>query len=139
VRQATAAGDTAVLGSKFRDLRGRKELNYTQQDAKDIIDRNTAEDNSAFMRVAERIVQQQDAALSNPGTLRAAIPEQGRVLTFKRSVVVEKLIDSKEDLKIDLRANAVRPASWAVRSLILLATLAVFAVLGVVGLRLRGD
>src|SRR5207302_5458308 len=96
VRQAAYSGDPGVLGGKFRDLRGRKEVNYTQQDAKDILDRNTADDNSAFMRVAERIVQQQDAAISSPGALRATIPEQGRILTFKRSVVVDKLIDSKE-------------------------------------------
>jgi hypothetical protein len=138
VRQAAASGDTAVLGSKFRDLRGRKELNYSQQDAKDIIDRNTADDNSAFMRVAERIVQQQDAALSNPGTLRAAIPEQGRVLTFKRSVVVDRLINSKEDLKIGLKAKAVGPGSWGKRVVILLGTAMAFGILGVAGMRVRG-
>jgi hypothetical protein len=34
------------------------------QDAKDIIDRNTADDNAAYyMRLAERIIQQQDAAV----------------------------------------------------------------------------
>jgi hypothetical protein len=137
VRQAAASGDTAVLGSKFRDLRGRKELNYSQQDAKDIIDRNTADDNSAFMRVAERIVQQQDAALSNPGTLRAAIPEQGRVLTFKRSVVVDRLINSKEDLKIGLKAKAAGPGSWGKRVVILLGTAMAFGILGVAGMRVR--
>ena len=72
VRQAAAAGDTAALGGKFRDLRGRKEVNYTQQDAKEIIDRNTADDNAAYMRLAERLIQQQDAAVSSP----AGIPRQ---------------------------------------------------------------
>jgi hypothetical protein len=52
VRQASASGDTAALGGKFRDLRARKEVTYTQQDAKDIIDRNTADDNPANMRIA---------------------------------------------------------------------------------------
>ena len=137
VRQAAASGDTAVLGNKFRDLRGRKELNYTQQDAKDMIDRNTADDNNAFMRVAERIVQQQDAALSNPGTLRAAVPQQGRVLTFKRSVVVDQLINAKEDLKIGLKAKAASAASWPMRWLILFACFGVFGglVAGVRGMR----
>ena len=97
VRQAAAAGDTAALGGKFRDLRGRKEVNYTQQDAKDIIDRNTADDNAAYMRLAERIIQQQDAAVSSPAAIRASIPEQGRVLTFKRAVVVDTWADLKFD------------------------------------------
>ena len=72
-------------------------MNYTQQDAKDIIDRNTADDNAAFMRLAERLIQQQDAAVSSPSALRASIPEQGRVLTFKRSVVVDSSMGGFED------------------------------------------
>ena len=39
----------------MRELRNRKEMNYTQQDAKDIIDINTADENAAFMRLAEPI------------------------------------------------------------------------------------
>ena len=89
------------------DLRGAKDANYTQQDAKDIIDRNTADDNSAFMRVAERIVQQQDAAISSPTALRASIPEQGRVLTFKRAV----LVDPWAVLRINLKTTAATAAS----------------------------
>jgi hypothetical protein len=115
VRQASALGDSGAPGGKFRDLRGRKELNYTQQDAKDMIDRNSADDNSAFMRLAERIIQQQDAAVSSPAAIRANIPEQGRVLTFKRAVVV----DAWADLKLNLRAIAARSASWSLRAFIL--------------------
>jgi len=117
--RAAAAGDTAALGGKFRDLRGRKELTYTQQDAKDIIDRNTADDNAAYMRLAERIIQQQDAAVSSPAAIRASIPEQGRVLTFKRAVVV----DTWADLEIRLEATAAKAASWGVRVIILAASL----------------
>jgi hypothetical protein len=123
VRQATAAGDPAALGGKFRDLRGRKEVNYTQQDAKDIIDRNTADDNAAYMRLAERIIQQQDAAVSSPAAIRANIPEQGRVLTFKRAVVV----DTWANLKLHLTATAAKAASWGVRVLILVASLLILA------------
>ena len=117
VRQAAAVGDTAALGGKFRDLRGRKEVTYTQQDAKDIIDRNTADDNAAYMRLAERIIQQQDAAVSSPAAIRASIPEQGRLLTFQRAVVV----DTWADLELRLKATAVKAASWGVRVLILIA------------------
>jgi hypothetical protein len=127
VRQAATAGDSAALGAKFRDLRGRKELSYTQQDAKDMIDRNTADDNAAFMRLAERLIQQQDAAVSSPAAIRASIPDQGRVLTFKRSVVVDAMIGKPEELKIDLQIAAAKPASWSVRVLILGGTLLVLA------------
>ena len=115
VRQTDAAGDGAALGAKFRDLRSRKEMNYTQQDAKDIIQRNSADENDAFMKLAQRLIQQQDAAVSSPATLRASIPEQSRVLTFKRAVVVDRWAD----LKLLLKASAARAASWSVRFLIL--------------------
>ena len=71
VRQAAAGGESAPLTGKLRDLHNRKEANYTQQDAKDIIDRNTADDNAAFMRLAERLIQQQDAAVSAPAPAQA--------------------------------------------------------------------
>ncbi len=115
VRQS---GD-ATLGAKFRDLRGQKELAYTQQDAKDMIDRNSAEDNAAYLRLAERLIQQQDAAVTAPASIRASVPEQGRVLTFKRAVVV----DPWADLQIALRAGAARAASWNIRLLILVCIL----------------
>jgi hypothetical protein len=124
VRQTDAAGDAAALGAKFRDLRSRKEMNYTQQDAKDIIERNSADENDAFMNLAQRLIQQQDAAVSSPATLRASIPEQSRVLTFKRAVVVDRWAD----LKLAIKASAARAASWGVRLMILGGTLLVLAV-----------
>src|SRR6185503_6839716 len=67
--------------------------NYTQQEAKQIMDSNSADDNAALMRLAERLVQQQDAALPAPTAIRAAIPEQGRMLTFRRAVQVRTWAD----------------------------------------------
>jgi hypothetical protein len=126
VRQAAAAGDTAVLGGRFRDLRGGKDLNYTQQDAKQIIDRNTADDNAAAMRLAEKLIQQQDAAVPAATAICANIPQQGRVLTFQRAVAVNR----EADLRIGLEASAVRVASWGVRVLILAVTLVLLAMFG---------
>ncbi|HXP61108.1 MAG TPA: hypothetical protein VN829_11485 [Dongiaceae bacterium] len=119
VRQAATTGDAAALGPKFRGGHGGKEVNYTQQDAKAIIDRNTADDNAAFMRLAERLIQQQDAAVSAPAALRVSIPQQGRVLTFKRAVAV----DPGADLNLRLRAVPSQPASPWTRALILGGTL----------------
>jgi hypothetical protein len=93
-------------------------VNYTQQDAKAIIDRNSADDNAAYMRLAERLIQQQDAAVSSASALRANIPDQGRVLTFKRAVVVDK----EADLRIGIEAASVQVASGTVRIQILVAT-----------------
>lgn len=125
VRQAAAAGDTAVLGSRFRDLRGAKNLNYTQQDAKGIIDRNSADDNAATLRLAEKLIQQQDAAVTTAAAIRANIPQQGRVLTFQRSVAVDK----EADLRIELQTNTGRVASWGMRGAILAGIFAAFGLI----------
>jgi hypothetical protein len=121
VRQATAAGDTAALGGRFRDLRGAKDVNYTQQDARQINERNSPDENTAYVRLAEKLIQQQDAAVASPTAIRANIPEQGRVLTFQRAVAV----DPQADLQIGLKASAVKAASGGVRGLILALTLLV--------------
>jgi len=126
VRQAAVTGDDAAPAGKLRDLRGRKEVNYTQQDAKAIIDRNSAEENAVFMRLAQRLIQQQDAAVGSATAIRAAIPEQGRLLTFKRAVVV----DQWADLRIGLEASATKAASWGMRILILVVTAFVLGAFG---------
>jgi hypothetical protein len=123
VRQAANAGNTAALGN-LRDVRGEKDLDYTQQDAKQIIERNNAEDNAATMKLAEKLIQQQDAAITTAAAIRANIPQQGRMLTFQRSVAVDK----EADLHIGLEASAAKAASWGVRGVILGLTFAVLAV-----------
>jgi hypothetical protein len=126
VRQAALTGDGAAPAGKLSDGYGRKEVNYTQQDAKAIIDRNTAEENAALMRLAQRLIQQQDAAVSSSASVRAAIPEQGRLLTFKRSVAV----DTWADLQIGVKASAARVASGSVKILILVGTALVMGLFG---------
>jgi len=125
VRQATSANDTSALSGKLRGLSGKKGVNYTQQDAKEIIDRNSADDNAAYMRLAERLIQQQDAAVSSASALRANIPDEGRVLTFKRAVVVDK----EADLRIGIEAASVRLASGTTRVQILVGTLVLLGVI----------
>jgi len=107
------------IASKLRGA--RKEANYTQQEVKQLQERNTAADNAAFARLAERLVQQQDAAVTNPATIRAHVPEQGRLITFSRSVAV----DTRADLQINLETQAVKHAGWFTR----LAMLAAVAIL----------
>ena len=138
VRQATASastGEPIALGARFRDLRERKEINYTQQDAKDIIDRNTKDDNDAYMRVAERLIQQQDAAVSSATPIRASIPNEGRTLTFKRAVEV----NPDADLNISLRATAISTGSWGLRLALLAGTMLALALLAWIARRPRSQ
>jgi hypothetical protein len=125
VRQSAAAGEAAPAPGNLKELRARKDLAYTQQEAKQIIDANTADDNAALMRLAERIIQQQDAAVTAPMAIRASIPQQGRLLTFRRTVQ----IDTTADLSISLQATAKRAASLGLRAGILGVLFAGFVVL----------
>src|SRR5581483_10004388 len=118
VRQAAAAGEPEVLAGKWRDLRDGKDVNYTQDDARAMLDRNTADENAAFMRLAERLIQQQDAAVSSPAVIRANVPREGRLLTFKRSVVV----DTWADLNIGLKARATGASSATMGMVVLIVT-----------------
>ena len=110
VRQATVNGPGGA-GGKLLALRDKAGANYTQQDAKQIIDNNSADENAALMKLAGRLIQQQDAAMASPAVIRANVPEQGRLLTFKRSVVV----DGWADLNIGLQTRSVSDVSWRQR------------------------
>jgi len=134
VRQAAVSGGGAA-GGKLSELRNDKEGNYTQQDAQRIIDNNSAAENAAFMKLAERLIQQQDAAVASAGTIRANIPEQGRLLTFKRAVVV----DTWADLGIHLLTRTAQVASGTVRLLILTLTGLILVGLGLLVRRLATD
>jgi hypothetical protein len=106
-------------------LRGHKAINYTQQQAKQIIEGASADDNAALMRLAERLIQQQDAAVSSPTAIRASIPKQGRLLTFHRTVQVS----TWADLRIGLEASVKRAASSGGKFAILAVTFVFFAAL----------
>ncbi len=125
MRQAAVAGEAGGFATTLRGLRGGKDLNYSQQEVKDLLDRNTADENAAFTHLAERLIQQQDAAVSSPSVLHASIPQEGRTLTFKRSV----LVDPWSDLKISLAASAAGGASSSLRFLILICALILFGLL----------
>lgn len=135
VHQAATAGEAPPPASKLREQQGRKELLYTQQDAKDLFVRNSAADNDAFMKLAERIIQQQDAVVASPAAIRANIPEQGRVLTFKRSVV----IDPWANLDIGLEAASSSGFSWGWRFLVAVVVFVALAVFTAAGRAFRLD
>ncbi len=125
VRQSAAGGEAAATPGNLKELRNRKEVNYTQQEAKQLIDANTADDNAALMRLAERLVQQQDAAVPNPTAISATIPQQGRMLTFRRTVQV----DTWADLRLGLQIRTLQTASTGLRLAIIGIIFAGFALL----------
>ena len=63
--------------------------------------------------------------MSNPAVIQASIPEQGRLLTFSRSVAV----DNWADLEIGLEVRATTSAGWFKRILILAGCALVLALL----------
>jgi hypothetical protein len=132
VRQASVAGTPNAAGGGLSELRNNKNANYTQKEAQRIIDNNSADENAAFMKLAQRLIQQEDAAVANPAVIRANIPEQGRLLTFKRAVVV----DTWADLNIGIKAQAATTASWSVRLLALAVTALLLTLLVVLSRRL---
>jgi hypothetical protein len=117
----------------LRELHDRRVASYSQQDAKDIIERNSSDENAAFMRLAERLVQQEDAAITTPAALHANIPEQGRLLTFKRAILVEPWAK----LNISVTATATESASTLIRVLVMGATTLVIILVGSTTRRFR--
>ncbi len=126
VRQLATGGEAAgALAGKVRELRNRRDNGYSQDEAKQLFDNNPAAENAALMRLAEKMIQQQDAAVVAPAAIHAAIPEQGRVLTFKRAVEVNPWAE----MKIKLETKAARGAAWGMKVLLLVV---LFGVAGVV-------
>jgi len=117
-RQAAISGANGAISTELNQLRNNRDANYSQQDAQRVIDNNSADENAAFMALANRLIQQQEAAAANPAVIRASIPEQGRLLTFKRSVVV----NTWADLGIQLEARVIGVISWSARLLVLALT-----------------
>ena len=110
VRQARVAGGSGALESAPRELRENRAANYTPSEAQQLFDRNTAEENAVQKRLAERLVQQQEAATAKPAAIRATLPEQGRRITFTRPLE----IDPWSELRLGVEAVAAGGvSSWA--------------------------
>ncbi len=133
VRQSAAGGEPAPTKGNLQQLRSQNTVAYTQQQAKQLIDANTADDNASLMKLAERIIQQQDAAVPAPAAIRASIPQQGRLLTFSRTVQV----DTSADLDIRLTATVEKAASFGTRFAILVTVFAGFGLMVWLGGKFR--
>ena len=67
------------------------------------------------MRLAERLIRQQDAAAASPAAIRVTIPEQGRLLTFSRPLHVQPWAD----LALDINARPAQSTTLLFRLTIL--------------------
>ena len=83
-------------------LQRGKAVKYTQAQVKQVMDLNTIEDNTAFRRLAERIVRQQEAIEAETGAIQATLPGVGQVLNFSQSVQGK----GSRELRIVLKAEA---------------------------------
>lgn len=88
---------------------------YTQEQVRQALRDNDATENSALMKLAENLVEQQDAAQAVPEAIRASVPKQGNQFTFTRSIQVDKWAD----LSVRLKTSAYTASSSSSRALIL--------------------
>jgi hypothetical protein len=80
--------------------------NYDPQQFDQMLQGNTAEENSALNGIASRIVDQQLAAEPAPEAIDVSMPERGEVLTFTRSMQVDGNAPLSLELELD---KAPRP------------------------------
>jgi hypothetical protein len=83
-------------------------LNYTDDQARKILNSNGAEDNAVLAKLAERLVQQQTATLPQPAAIRATLPERGPAYEFTQSLQVNPW----SDLSLKLTAGPARTTAW---------------------------
>ena len=86
---------------------GQNKAKYTQQEAQKVLDQNSVEVNKGLEQLASCLIGHQDAALAIPEAIRANLPKEGQILTFKRSLQVNT------DMGLRLKIAAVRPTEKA--------------------------
>lgn len=82
--------------------------NYDPQQFDQMLQGNTAEENSALKGIASHLVDQQLAAEPAPGAIDVTMPERGQMLSFTRSMQV----DGNAPLKLELELTALPHSSW---------------------------
>lgn len=102
-------------------MQGR--ANFDPQQLDQLLMGNSAEENSALRGIAARIVEQELSTEPAPGAIDVALPRQGQVLTFTRSLQVDGGAPLGLELKINRRGGAGWRAIAFIAGSIALATL----------------
>lgn len=84
-------------------------LNYTAQAKQDVLGSNSAEENETLRLLAARLIDQQQAVPGNPQAIQTAVPLQGQVVTFSRSLQ----INDQADLIIEIKGKRAKPEGQA--------------------------
>lgn len=96
-------------------LQSGEDARYTQEQVRQALRDNDSADNSILMRLAQNLVEQQDAAQAIPEAIRASVPQQGTQYTFTRSLQV----DTWADLSVRLYTSTDKAAGSGDRAGIL--------------------
>jgi len=115
VRQVRVAGGGSSQAAAPQGLLENSLANYTQVEAKQLLERNSAEENAVQTKLAERLVQQQDAAVSMPAAIRATLPQNGRRLIFTRPLEIQ----TSSELKLGIEAQAAQKVGMGWKLLLL--------------------
>ena len=99
-------------------------ISNTQQEAQKVLDQNSVEVNKGLEQLASCLIGHQDAARI-PEAIRANLPKEGQILTFKRSLQVNT------DMGLRLQIAAERPTEKA--GLMHISFVCLFLGLGVLG------
>jgi len=91
--------------------------NYNPQEYDQMVQGNSAEQNTELNGIATRIVDQQLAAEPAPGAVDVTMPERGQVLTFTRTMQV----DGNAPLKLELRVGSLPRSNRGFLTLVILA------------------
>ena len=105
----------------------QNKLNFNPQEMDQLLMGNTADENTALKGIAARLVDQQLAAEPAPGAIDVTLTENGRVLTFTRSLQV----DGGAPLELKLEVGKIAYANLRF-TIILMLALAVIAAIPLV-------
>jgi hypothetical protein len=102
----------------------QNKLNFNPQEIDQLLMGNTADENTALKGIAARLVDQQLAAEPAPGAIDVTLTENGRVLTFTRSLQV----DGGAPLELTLKVGQTAYTNLRFTIILMLALAAIAAI-----------
>ena len=102
----------------------QNKLNFNPQEIDQLLMGNTADENTALKGIASRLVDQQLAAEPAPSAIDVTLTENGRVLTFTRSLQV----DGGAPLELKLEVGKIAYANLHFTIILMLALGAIAAI-----------
>ena len=102
----------------------QNKLNFNPQEIDQLLMGNTADENTALKGIATRLVDQQLAAEPAPNAIDVTLTENGRVLTFTRSLQV----DGGAPLELQLEVGQIAYTNLRFAIMLMLALAAIAAI-----------